>query len=106
MGKKFDKHLSKANQHKKEEPIQVLGLVTEVLGGDKFKIKLDNGHELIGYISGDLRRFKIRVLPDDYVKVELSPYDLNRGRMTFRYKNEAKAREEFGQPKKSTKPGT
>jgi translation initiation factor IF-1 len=94
MGKKFDKHLSKKNQHQKEEPIQVIGKVTESLGGDKFKIQLENGHELIGYISGDLRRHFIKILPDDYVKVELSPYDLKRGRMTYRYKSEKQAKAE------------
>ena len=51
-----------------------------------FRITLDNGHETIGYTSGKMRRFRIRVLPGDKVRVEVSPYDLNRGRIVYRYK--------------------
>lgn len=87
MGKKFDKHLPKGQQHKKEEGIIVLGKVTEVLGGDKFRIKLENDHEVIGHLSGEMRRHKIFVTADDKVDVELSPYDLDRGRIKFRYKD-------------------
>jgi len=70
----------------KEEKIEMMGNVTEALKGTKFRIKLENGHEIIGYLSGKMRRYYIRLLLGDRVKVELSPYDLNRGRITFRYK--------------------
>jgi translation initiation factor IF-1 len=49
-----------------------------------FRIQLDNGHKTVGYISGKMRRYRIRILPGDRVRVELSPYDLSRGRITFR----------------------
>jgi translation initiation factor IF-1 len=51
-----------------------------------FRVRLDNGHELIGKLAGKMRRFRIRVLPGDRVRVEVSPYDLNRGRITYRMK--------------------
>ena len=70
----------------KEEKIEMMGNVIEALKGTKFRIKLENGHEIIGYISGKMRRYYIRLLLGDRVKVELSPYDLDRGRITFRYK--------------------
>lgn len=70
----------------KDDKIVVEGVVTEALSGGKFKVELDNGHELIGYVSGKMRRFNIRVLLGDWVKVELSPYDLDRGRIVYRYK--------------------
>jgi translation initiation factor IF-1 len=88
MGKKFDKHLSRENQHKKEEGITVLGQVIDVLGGDKFKIRLENDFETICYLGGNMRRFKIRVLLGDWVDVELPPYDLTRGRIKFRHKGD------------------
>lgn len=88
MAKKFDKHLAKENQHKKEEGITVLGKVTEVLGGDRFRVKLENDHEVIAHLSGDIRRHKIRVIGDDWVDVEVSPYDLTRGRIKYRYKDD------------------
>jgi len=71
----------------KEEGIQVEAVVTEALGGDRFKAKLDNGSEVLAHISGKIRKHFIRILPDDRVVIELSPYDLSRGRITFRYKN-------------------
>jgi translation initiation factor IF-1 len=70
----------------KEEKITVEGTVTEALPNTMFKIKLDNGHEVLGYLSGKMRRYYIRILLGDRVKVELSPYDLNKGRITFRYR--------------------
>lgn len=70
----------------KEEKIEMMGNVTEALKGTKFRIKLETGHEIIGYLSGKMRRYYIRLLLGDRVKVELSPYDLERGRITFRYK--------------------
>jgi len=70
----------------KEEKIEVLGTVTEALKGTKFKVELDTGHEVIGYLSGRMRRYYIRILLGDRVKLELSPYDLDRGRIVYRYK--------------------
>ena len=70
----------------KEECIEVEGTVEEALPNAMFKVKLDNDHEILGHISGKMRKFYIRILPGDKVKVELSPYDLTRGRITYRYK--------------------
>ena len=57
----------------------------EALRGSMFRIKLDNDHEIFGYTAGRMRRYRIRVLPGDRVRVELSPYDLGRGRIVFRF---------------------
>lgn len=62
------------------------GKVTEAFMGAKFKVEMKNGHELIGYASGKMRRLNIRILLGDRVKVELTPYDLGLGRITYRYK--------------------
>jgi len=70
----------------KEEKIEMEGEVTEALPNTMFKVKLDNDHEVLGHISGKMRRHYIRILPGDRVKIELSPYDLDRGRITYRYK--------------------
>jgi translation initiation factor IF-1 len=70
----------------KEEKIELEGEVTESLRNGMFRIALDNGHATIGYTAGKMRRYRIRILPGDRVKVELSPYDLNRGRIVYRYK--------------------
>ena len=70
----------------KEEAIEVEGEVTEALPNTMFRVLLDNEHEVLAHISGRMRRHYIRILPGDRVKVELSPYDLNRGRITFRFK--------------------
>ena len=70
----------------KEDTIEVEGVVMEALPNTMFKVKLDNEHEVLGHISGKMRRYYIRILPGDRVKVELSPYDLTRGRITYRYK--------------------
>lgn len=70
----------------KEEKIEMMGTVTEALKGTKFRIKLETGHEIIGYLSGKMRRYYIRLLLGDRVRVELSPYDLDRGRITYRFK--------------------
>jgi translation initiation factor IF-1 len=70
----------------KEETIEVEGEVTEALPNTMFRVKLDNGHDVLGHISGKMRRYYIRILPGDRVKVELSPYDLSRGRITYRLK--------------------
>lgn len=73
---------------KKEEKIRVDGTVEEALKGNKFKVKLENGHEVIGYLSGKMRRYFIRVLLGDRVTLELSPYDMERGRIVFRYRRD------------------
>jgi translation initiation factor IF-1 len=70
----------------KEEKITVEGTVIEALPNTMFKVKLDNGHEVLGYLSGKMRRYYNRILLGDRVKVELSPYDLNKGRITFRFR--------------------
>ena len=70
----------------KESGVEVEGVIEEVLGGDKFRIKLENGTEVQGYLSGKMRKNFIRILPADKVLVELSIYELTRGRITYRYK--------------------
>jgi translation initiation factor IF-1 len=70
----------------KEEGIQVEGTVIETLPNAMFKVELENGHTVLAHISGKMRMHYIRILPGDRVQVELSPYDLSRGRVTYRYK--------------------
>ena len=70
----------------KEDVIEVEGTVIETLPNTNFKVNLENGHEILAHISGKLRMNYIKILPGDKVKVELSPYDLNRGRITWRAK--------------------
>jgi translation initiation factor IF-1 len=70
----------------KEEAIEVEGSVIEPLPNAMFRVKLDNGHVVLAHISGKMRKFYIRILPGDRVTVELSPYDLTRGRITYRAK--------------------
>ncbi len=70
----------------KEEPILVEGTVIEPLPNATFRVELDNGHEVLAHISGTMRMHYIRILPGDRIQVELSPYDLTRGRITYRYK--------------------
>ena len=70
----------------KEEPIEVEGTITETLPNAMFRVKLENGHIILGYVSGKMRMHFIRILPGDKVKVELSPYDLTRGRIIYRSK--------------------
>jgi translation initiation factor IF-1 len=69
-----------------KEAIEMEGTVSEVLPNTNFRVKLENGHEVLAYLSGKMRRHYIRVLEGDRVKCELSPYDLSRGRVTYRYK--------------------
>jgi translation initiation factor IF-1 len=69
-----------------KDVIEMQGLVTEVLPDTNFRVKLENGHELLCYISGRMRKNYIRILDGDRVTVELSPYDLKRGRITYRFK--------------------
>lgn len=68
----------------KEEGIEVVGTVKEPLKNAMFLVELDNGHEVLAHVSGKMRRHFIRILPGDKVKLELSPYDLTRGRITYR----------------------
>ncbi|KPK78782.1 MAG: translation initiation factor IF-1 [candidate division Zixibacteria bacterium SM23_73] len=70
----------------KEETIQVEGKVIEPLPNAMFKVELENGHQVLAHVSGKMRMHFIRILPGDKVTVELSPYDLSRGRIVYRYK--------------------
>ena len=70
----------------KEDAIEVEGTVKEPLPNAMFRVQLENGHEVLAHISGKMRMHFIRILPGDKVKVELSPYDLTRGRITYRAK--------------------
>ena len=70
----------------KEESIEVEGMVLEPLPNAMFRVELDNGHKILAHISGKMRMHFIRILVGDKVKVQLSPYDLTRGRITYRYK--------------------
>jgi len=70
----------------KEEPIEVEGTVIEPLPNAMFRVELKNGHRILAHISGKMRMHFIRILPGDTVKVQLSPYDLTRGRIIYRYK--------------------
>jgi translation initiation factor IF-1 len=71
----------------KEEAIEVEAEVIETLPNAQFKVKLDNGHKVLAHISGKMRKYFIRILPGDRVLVELSPYDLDRGRIVYRLKS-------------------
>ena len=83
FGWKPDPEVSMA---KDEDKIQVEGLVIEALPGTQFKVRLENGHEVLAYLSGKMRKYYIRILLGDRVRVEMSPYDLTRGRIVYRHK--------------------
>jgi translation initiation factor IF-1 len=70
---------------KKNDIIEVDGVIEELLPSASFKVILDNGHEVIAHLSGKMRMFKIRLLVGDKVKVEMTPYDLTKGRVVYRY---------------------
>lgn len=70
----------------KEDVIEVEGVVIEPLPNAMFKVELENGHKILAHVSGKIRMHFIRILPGDKVTVELSPYDLTRGRITYRFK--------------------
>ncbi len=70
----------------KEDTIEVQGLVTETLPNAMFRVQLENGHRILAHISGKMRMHFIRILPGDKVTVELTPYDLTKGRITYRFK--------------------
>ena len=71
----------------KEPNIEVDGEILETLPNAMFRVKLDNGHIVLAHVSGKMRMHYIKLLPEDKVKLELSPYDLTRGRITYRYKD-------------------
>ncbi|MDT8309008.1 MAG: translation initiation factor IF-1 [Bacteroidales bacterium] len=77
---------NKGSSATKKKFIELDGTVTESLGNAMFKVKLENGHEILATISGKMRMHYIRILPGDKVKLEISPYDLTRGRISYRYK--------------------
>ncbi len=70
----------------KEDKITVEGNIVEALPATQFRVQLDTGHEVLAYLSGKMRKYYIRILLGDRVRVELSPYDLTRGRIVYRYK--------------------
>jgi translation initiation factor IF-1 len=70
----------------KDEKVEMEGEIVESFRSGMYRITLDNGHETLGYLAGKMRRYRIRVNPGDRVRLELSPYDLGRGRIVFRYR--------------------
>ena len=70
----------------KQASIEQDGTILEALSNARFKVELENGHEVLAHISGKMRMHYIRILPGDRVKIEMSPYDLSKGRITYRYK--------------------
>ena len=72
----------------KEQKVELEGEIVEAFRNGMYRIALDNGHEALGYTSGKMRRFRIRILPGDRIKVELSPYDLTRGRIVYRHRTD------------------
>jgi translation initiation factor IF-1 len=71
----------------KDDVIEAEGVILEALKGAKFKVKLSNGHTIVAYVSGKLMRNFIKIIPGDSVKIEMSPYDLNNGRIVWRSKS-------------------
>lgn len=80
---------------RKEDKIDVEGTVVEALPGTQFRVRLDTGHEVLAYLSGKMRKYYIRILLGDRVRVELSPYDLSRGRIVYRHKRFSETEEEL-----------
>ena len=70
----------------KQEPIKQEGEILEALPNAQFRVKLENGHEILAHVSGKMRMYYIKILPGDRVSVEKSPYDLSKGRITYRHK--------------------
>lgn len=70
--------------HEKEQKVELEGEIVEALRGRMFRVQLDNGHETMGYLAGRLKRYRIRVMLGDRVRIEVSPYDLTRGRIVYR----------------------
>ena len=77
--------------NKKEEKLEVEGTVVEALPNTQFMVELDNGHRILAYLSGKMRKFYIRILLGDRVKVEMSLYDMNRGRIIYRHKSNVRS---------------
>jgi len=77
--------VKKDNTSASKDFIEVSGEVLELLPATTFKIKLENGHEILAHLSGKMRMFKIRLLPGDKVKVQMTPYDLSKGRIIYRF---------------------
>jgi translation initiation factor IF-1 len=75
----------------KEEQMQFEGLVTEILPDSRFRIRLDAGHEIVAYTAGKMKKNRIKTMAGDRVTVEMSPYDVERGRLIFRHKDERAA---------------
>ena len=73
----------------KKEKLEIEGTVVELLPNTQFKVELDNGHQVLAYLSGRMRKYYIRILLGDRVRVEMTPYDLTRGRITYRYRSSA-----------------
>ena len=86
-----DNEQEEACMTKEEGKIRVDGVVIEALPGTQFRVKLDNGHEVLAYLSGKMRKHYIRILLGDRVALEMSPYDMSRGRITFRQRKQAAA---------------
>ena len=74
---------------KEEDKITVDGTIIEALPGTQFRVRLENGHEVLAYLSGRMRKFYIRIFLGDQVRVEMSPYDLTRGRIVFRQRKQS-----------------
>jgi translation initiation factor IF-1 len=72
-----------------KQKIEAEGTVVEALKGTRFRVELDNGHEVLAYLSGKMRKYYIRILLGDRVKLELSPYDLTQGRIVYRYRRQS-----------------
>jgi translation initiation factor IF-1 len=72
----------------KEEMIEMEGVVNEVMPDTRFRVMLENGHSIVAYVSGKMRKHRIRILAGDKVRIEVTPYDLDKGRITFRHKDE------------------
>lgn len=90
MSNRFSKKLAGSSQElenmAKNEKLEVEGTVRQLLPNTQFKVELDNGHEVLAYLSGRMRKYYIRILLGDRVRVEMTPYDLSRGRITYRYR--------------------
>ena len=82
---KQSENVGSNKQKKKEELIEVMGTVKELLPSATFRVVLEDGHEILAYLSGKMRLNRIRLLPGDKVKVQLTPYDLTRGRIVYRH---------------------
>lgn len=85
MAEKKDNQIKSPGKNNTKDFIEIDGTVLDALPGAQFKVGLENGHEILAYLSGKMRMFKIKLLPGDKVKIEMTPYDMNRGRITYRY---------------------